>query len=44
MINRNMSYEHVRPTTNRFGTLPMTGEMKHIKLKMSFVFQSFYKI
>ena len=31
LINRNMSCEHVRPITNKFGTLLMTGEMKHIK-------------
>ena len=39
-----MSYECVRPTTNRPVTLLMTGEMKHIKLKVFFVSQSFYKI
>ena len=38
LINRNMSCECVRPTTNRSSTLLMTGEMKHIKLKVSFVF------
>ena len=37
LINRNMSYKCVRPTTNRPGTLLMTGEMKHIKLKAPFV-------
>ena len=31
LINRNMSCEHVRPTTNRSGTLLMSGEMKCIK-------------
>ena len=37
LINRNMSYEHVIPTTNRPGTLLITGEMKCIKLKASSV-------
>ena len=32
-----MSCAHVRPTTNRSGTLLKTGETKHIKLKVSFV-------
>ena len=30
-----MSCEHVRPTIHRSGTLLMTGEMRHIKLKDS---------
>ena len=38
LTNSNMSCEHVRPTTNRSGTLIMAGEMKCIKLNVSFVF------
>ena len=37
LISTNMSYDHVQPTTNRPGTLLMTGKTKCIKLKASFV-------
>ena len=37
LINRNMSCEHVRPIANRSGTPLVTDEMKHIKMKASFV-------